>query len=220
MTRPYQKPKRLRSSLASLACGLGVGLFIFLLVPLTQIFRSNQQSADTIDEVVVARLPPPPPPEDLPPPPPEAEQEPPPELKTPPPLPNLEQLEISLNPGTGGDFTISVGLDLDFQTESAEQMMDLFGFEELDQYPQIVRERGIIYPRGFRPSRGVAQAKLLITVDTEGRVHVDEVLECSHRELIPAILAMAKGTRFSKPLKNGQPVRATYEWPLIIPLGR
>jgi hypothetical protein len=203
-----------------LACGLAVALLIFLLVPLTQMFRPELRSADSINPLLAVNLPPPPPPPEDVPPPPESQEEPPPELKTPPPMPTLEQLEVGLNPGVGGDFTIGVGLDLNFQTESAEQMMDIFGFDELDQFPYVVSERSIIYPRGFRPSPGVGKAKLLITVDMEGRVQVDEVLQCSHRELIPAILVMAAGTRFSVPLKDGKPVRATYEWPLIIPLGR
>lgn len=220
MTRLYQKSNNSLSTGAALGFGLFAALSLFLLVPITQLFEPELNRVNVIEAVEVAPLPPPPVPEMEPPSPPEAEKAAPPKLQSKPPRPTLEQLEVSLNPGLGGDLTIGVGLDLNFQIESAEQMIDLFGFDELDAMPRIIRERGIIYPRNYRASRGVAHAKLLITVDSDGSVRVDAVLQSTHPELNAAMIAMAKGTRFSNPLKNGQPVRATYEWPLIIPLGR
>jgi periplasmic protein TonB len=204
---------------ATIASGLIVSLLVFLFVPLLQMYEPEIVDLHVLDEVVEATLPPPPEQEEMP----ELEPEEarPPELNTPPPpKPTLEQLEVNLNPGLGDDFTIGVGLDLGFETESAEQLMDLFGFSDLDETPRIVRERSIVYPRNYRAIRGVANAKLLITVASDGSVQVDKVLECTHQELALAIVKMANGTRFSNPLKDGKPVRASYEWPLIVPLGR
>ena len=47
-------------------------------------------------------------------------------------MPTLEQMELILNPGTGADLSLELGLDLNFQTESADQLIDLFGFDQLD----------------------------------------------------------------------------------------
>ncbi|MFQ3225043.1 MAG: hypothetical protein ACI8Z5_001298 [Lentimonas sp.] len=79
-------------------------------------------AAQSIDELVVAISPPPPPPNDPP----------------PPPLPSLEQLEVSLNPGAGGDLTIGTGFEINFETESAEQLMSRYGFDDLDEVPRVM----------------------------------------------------------------------------------
>lgn len=213
MTRLYQQPNEQRSSWASLAIGLVVALFIFLLVPLTQMFESSSREGSVLEVVEVSVAPPPPtlPPVDLPPPAEEAEP-PPPELETPPSMPTLEQMELVLNPGTGGDQSLELGLDLNLQTESAQQLIDLFGFDELDQVPHVTRRGRIKYPSALQRRRVGGYVELLIFIDVSGRVEVQEVLSYSHREFIAPAKAGAAATRFSPPVRNGQPVRAKYSW--------
>lgn len=198
--------------LVSIVLGVIVALLIFLLIPLTQMGEVSPKATDTLEELAAAVLPPPPPPSDPPPPPPEPEEETPPELDTKPPMPTLEQMELSLNPGTGGDLSLGLGVDLNFQTESAEQMMDLFGFDELDEIPHVIRRGRDNYPQKLY-RRGVeGYVELLIFIDPSGRVEVREVLGYSHREFIAPAKSGAASTRFSPPMRNGQPVRAQYSW--------
>jgi protein TonB len=213
MTRLYQKPNETRYAWTSVTIGLVVVLLIFLLVPLTQMFEPPPQDETVLEAIEVSVAPPPPP---LPSlelsPPAEDADPPPPELKTPPSMPTLEQMQLLLNPGTGGDLSLELGLDLNFQSESAEQLIDLFGFDELDQVPHVKRYGRFNY-RSVLQRRGVGgYVELLIFIDTSGRVEVQEVLSYSHREFIAAAKAGAAATRFSPPLRNGQPVRAKYSW--------
>ena len=204
----------------SVLLGLLSTAVVFLLVPLTQIFQDPVRPPSTIQAVEVAVSPPPPPPPETPPPPPETEEQEPPELKRPPPLPTMEQLELSLNPGVGGDFSIGTGLEMDFETESATEMMELFEFEELDEVPRILREGRFQYPAQFRRSSGTGYVELLIIIDRRGRVSVSEVLDFSHPEFIDPVKSFARDTRFSAPVRNGETVRAKYSWKVEFPLRR
>lgn len=203
----------------SLLLGCAMAFFILMLVPLTQMMQPERSRMETIEAVDLAAPPPPPPLEDPPPPPSEPEEPPPPELKTPPPMPSLEQLEVSLNPGTG-DLSIGsgLGMKIDFSTESVDQLEQLFGFGELDEVPRLVREGRFRYPPNSPRGRGEAFVRLLVYVEKDGRVSVQKVIDYSHQEFIDAAMRMAEGSRFSTPTREGQAVRSKYEWPIRIPL--
>ncbi|KRP37511.1 MAG: hypothetical protein ABS34_02560 [Opitutaceae bacterium BACL24 MAG-120322-bin51] len=211
MTRLYQKPRDRQGLPVSIALGVAVALLIFLLVPLTQMWQTPAKPSNTIEELVLAVLPPPPP-SDPPPPPPEPEQETPPKLDTRPPLPSLEQLELSLSPGTGGNLTIGDGLDLNFETESVAAMMQRYGFDDLDEVPHVTRRGQIQYPVQLLRRRVEGHVKLLVFIDPRGRVDVQEVLSYSHQEFVAPAKAGAAATRFSPPMRNGQAVSAKYSW--------
>jgi protein TonB len=202
-----------------LLLGCGVALLIMLLVPLTQILQPTRDRAEMIEAIELAAPPPPPPLEDPPPPPPKEEEPPPPELKVPPPMPTLEQLEISLNPGTG-DLSLGAGLGIDlcFSTESVGQLEQMFGFGDLDEIPRLVREGHFRYPANTPRGRGEGFVRLLVFVEADGRISVQRVLDYSHKEFIEAATRMAEGSRFSPPMRDGQAVRSRYEWPIRIPL--
>ena len=212
MSRLYQKPRDHQRLPISIVLGAVVALLIFLLIPLTQIWQTPVKSTNTVEELNLAVLPPPPPPSDPPPPPPEPEQETPPELDTPPPMPSLEQLELSLSPGTGGDLTIGDGLDFNFETESVAEMMQRYGFDDLDEVPHVTRHGRIQYPVQLQRRRVEGYVKLLIFIDPSGRVDVQEVLSYSHKDFVAPAKAGAAGTRFSPPIRNGQAVSAKYSW--------
>ncbi|MDQ8195431.1 energy transducer TonB [Coraliomargarita sp. SDUM461004] len=212
-------PNRSSSFGLSLLFGFGVALLIMLLVPLTQLIPPQRESVNVIEVAEVAAPPPPPRIEDSPPPPDLEEAPPPPELEVPPPMPTLEQLEIALNPGTG-DLSVASGLGfaVDFSTESVAQLEQLFGFGELDEVPHLVREGRFRYPPNSPRGRGEAYVKLLIYVESDGRISVQKVIDYSHQEFLEAAKRMAEGSRFSPPMRNGLAVRSQYEWPIRIPL--
>lgn len=198
--------------LVSIALGVAVALLIFLLIPLTQMWQVSPKTTDTVEELTAAVAPPPPPPSDPPPPPPEPEEETPPELETPPPMPSLEQLELSLSPGTGGELRIGDGLNLNFEVESVEELMSRYGFDELDEIPHVTRQGRIRYPVQLQRRRVEGYVQLLVFIDPGGRIDVQEVLSYSHKEFIAPAKSGAAATRFSPPLRNGQAVSAKYSW--------
>ncbi|TVP78268.1 MAG: hypothetical protein EA353_08675 [Puniceicoccaceae bacterium] len=199
--------------------GCGIALFIMLLVPLTQLMQPDRERAEMIEALEMAAPPPPPPPPDPPPPPPEREEEPPPEFEPPPPMPTLEQLEVSLNPGTGGALGLDIGIGFDFSTESTEQLEQIFGFGELDELPRLLNENlPFRYPPNAPRGRGNAFVDLLIIIDQEGRVRVQDVYDFSHRELLQSARQHVERFRFTAPVRGGRPVSARYRWRLEIPL--
>lgn len=212
----YKNDYRQSRSTASLGLLLGILLSggIFLLIPFLQLMEERPDRTETLEALEVAPPPPPPPPPDEPPPPPEEEDTEPPELETPPPMPTLDQLDLALNPGTGGDLGISVGLGVDFETESATEMMDLFGFEDLDEIPRVVRPGRIEYPPNLRRQKVEGYVRLLVIIDESGRVTVSDVEDFSHRDFVGPARRGAEASRFSPPTRNGQPVRARYTWNL------
>lgn len=194
--------------------GCAVALFIMLLVPLTQIFQPAREKVEPIEAIELAAPPPPPPLEDPPPPPPKEEEPLPPELKVPRPMPTLEQLEVSLDPGTG-DLSLGAGLGLavDFSTESPDQLVQIFGFGELDELPQLLRRLKIRFPPNFPRRLKKGYVRLLIHIDIDGRVSVQKVIDYSHIEFVePIKSAVIRSARYSPPMRNGVPVRSRYEW--------
>jgi protein TonB len=217
MSRILPSQGESQGSWLSVLLGICVALFILLMVPFAQLLKPDRERVVVIEQADVA--PPPPLPfNEPPPPPPKREAEPPPELKLPPPMPSLEQLEIGLNAGTGGNLGIDLDLGINFSTESVEQLESIFGFGELDEIPRVVRAGQFRYPTNGPRGRGQKFVNLLIIIDVNGRVSVQDVVDFSHRELIEPAKRMAMGTRFSVPVRNGEPVRARYEWPIQISL--
>lgn len=199
--------------------GCGVALFTMLLVPLTQFMEPERDRVELIESVEMAAPPPPPPPPEEPPPPPEPDKAEPPELEQPPPMPTLEQLEVSLNPGTGGPPGLDIGMGIDFSTEPTAQLEEIFGFGELDELPRLLNENlPFRYPNNAPRGRGNAFVDLLIIIDQNGRVRVEDVFDFSHRELLQAAEQHVERFRFSTPVRNGKPVSAKYRWRLEIPL--
>ncbi|MGJ8650459.1 MAG: energy transducer TonB [Opitutaceae bacterium] len=219
MSQLYKPPSPNRGFGFSLLIGLLCAGLLFMLVPLTQLFQSPLKTVEIFEVVEVAAPPPPPPPEAPDVPPPDEQEEPPPELNTPPPMPSLEQLELSLNPGTGGDINIDGSFQFDLTTESTEEMIRLFGFDELDEIPRLVREgrpksqQSAEFQRLMR-RQGTKQVILLVALDERGATSVVEVVNYTHAALIPAAKQAAEASRFSPPMRNGVPVRAKYTWPL------
>jgi len=210
--------KEYSSARRSLLYGCVVALFVMLLVPLTQIMQPSPNSIGSIEEVNIAPPPPPPSPLEDPPPSPPKEEPPPPDLQTPPPMPTLDQLEVSLNPGTG-DLSIGAGLGIrvDFSAESAEQLEQIFDFGDLDDIPRIIREGRFRYPPNSPRGDGEAFVRVLVYISKDGRAKVQKVVDFSHGVFVNAVTSMAEDSRFTSPMRNGKKVRSKYEWTIRIP---
>jgi hypothetical protein len=108
-------------------------------------------------------------------------------------------------------------MEVDFSTESAGDLEQLFGFSELDEIPRLTREGPFRYPTNAPRGRGEAFVRLLVIIDRGGRVSVERTVDFSHREFVEPARRMAESSRFSTPTRNGEPVRSRYEWPIRIP---
>jgi periplasmic protein TonB len=219
MPQLYKLPK---DSLGLSWCvGLGVicaGL-VFLLVPMTQLLRTPTKTVVEIESIDLAPPPPPRPLEEQVKPEPDEPDPPLPELDMPPPKPSLEQLELSLNPGLGGDLSFDAQIHLTVSTESADELSKLFGFNELDEVPRLVQQgrpkmqQSAEFQRLMRKA-GEKQVVLEVALSPQGVVTVQRVQSATHEALIPAATQAAESSRFSPPMRNGQAVRARYTWPL------
>jgi protein TonB len=147
---------------------------------------------------------------------PEEEEEPPPELEEEPPQLSLDQLDIALNPGTGG----SLAGDFAMPTISTSQRDlgsdDFFDFSDLDQVPRPIGVTGFNFPSRLRKEKVNGKLVLLLKLDENGEV-IDVQLDSS---TLPAfngfVLGEVKRWKFTPPTKSGQPVKAKARLPIPI----
>ena len=200
--KPLKTSKNTKDN--SLVIGIIVSFLLFLAIPLTQIFNNYDKSADSMDTFEVAPLPPPSPPED-PPPPPKIEEEPPPELDTSPPPISLEQLDIALEPGTGGALSGDFALPR-FDVKATDLGTNIFDINDLEKKPKGIGQPPPRYPLKAKRMglEGFVQAEFI--VDQNGKVESviikdssDVIFEASTIELIEL------GLYFGE--KDGQKVR-------------
>ena len=208
MTQIYHPPKHRKSVAATGAiAGIGVSGLLFLAIPLTQIFTSYEKSPEEIEALEIAPPPPPPPPED-PPPPPEPEQdEPPPELDTPPPPISLEQLDMALNPGTGGSMAGDFALPT-FDVSGADLGgLEIFELGDVDSPPQPRTKIEFSYPSAAKRKGITGVVKVEYVVNERGRVEQINIVDSPDRILSKATEDVLNRARFEPAQKGGQPVK-------------
>ena len=188
--------------------GIGVSGLLFLAIPLTQIFTTYQKSPEEIEALEIPPPPPPPPPEDPPPPPPEPEQEePPPELDTPPPPISLEQLDMALNPGTGGSMAGDFALTTFDLSGSDLGGLEIFELGDVDSPPQPRTRIEFSYPSAARRKGITGVVKVEYVVDQKGRVEKIHIVESPDRILSEATEDVLRRARFEPATKGGTAVK-------------
>ena len=88
---------------------------------------------------------------------------------------------------------------------------------DLDSRPRLLNRPSTRYPsallrRGIRSGNVVLE----VTISTNGRVKVRNVLSSTHPELTKMATSFASRARFSIPKKDGKPVEAIYRWPMTL----
>jgi len=203
------KPPQQRKSITATGTFVGIAVsgLLFLAIPLTQIFTEYQRSPESIEALEMA-APPPPPPVDEPPPPPEPEEEePPPELETPPPPISLEQLDMALNPGTGGslggDFALP-SFDIGAQDLGG---LEIFDIGDLEDKPLPRRQTQPKYPREAKRKglQGFAVAEFII--DENGNVTSVEIKQSSNPIFDAPTIAAIRQWQFTPGQKDGRAVK-------------
>jgi protein TonB len=208
MAQIYHPPQNRKGMLASgTVLGIGVSGLLFLAIPLTQIFTTYQKSPEEIEALEIAPPPPPPPPEDPPPPPEPEQEEPPPELDTPPPPISLEQLDMALNPGTGGSMAGDFALPTFDLSGSDLGGLEIFELGDVDSPPQPRTRIEFSYPSAARRKGITGVVKVEYVVDQKGRVEKINIVESPDRILSEATEDVLRRARFEPATKGGTAVK-------------
>ena len=203
----------------SLLLGGGFALALFVLMAVAQMLGEVVVPENDLTEQIVAYTPPeieeieeelPPPPE---------EEEPPPELEAEPPQLSLAQLDIALNPGTGGSLAGDFAMPTIATSSSALGTEDFVDFSDLDQTPRPLPGSSLNLPRRLKRKSANGRVVLLIKLDESGRV-LEAAVESSN---LPEFEEVVRGEvakwRFTPPTKEGTPVRAQARFPVPIRIG-
>lgn len=210
---PSLSQRRVTSSLLT----LGAVAAFLLLLPLTQ-FISGFKPKDTTVRRFEITLPPPPPPPPEPPPAEEPPPEPPPPVIQPPPPPlSLAQLEMAINPGTGGalagNFSLG-GFEMDAADTASEMMV--FEISDLDQAPRLVRNTPPLYTPQMRRDRRPGLMRLELLIKPDGTVEVQRIVDSTETLYNELARRFASTLVFTPPTRGGQPVAARYIFPFQV----
>lgn len=224
------RTSRPRSLLASLMHGFAVlvggfvlSLAFFLVLPLMQAIANTPEADLTVRSVATAEVPPPPPPPEDEPEQEEQQQEEakPPELtESAPPL-DLNQLELALNPGTGGDglvgdFAVKLANVGPGAGQSSEEVDALFSLADLDQAPRVIYQPGPTLTAEIR-KKAPGTVYVLFIVDVSGRVESPIVQKSTDPVFEKAALNAVRQWKFEPGKRKGQAVRFRMRVPITFP---
>ncbi len=210
----YQAPTASRNAILSIVLGCLFTFFVFLLVPITQFIADVTKQAETYD-VRQASLPPP---EEF-----EfeeeeiieeEEEEEPPELEEEPPQLTLEQLDLALNPGMGGDLTGDFAMPGFSANQDDLNMDDIFDLGDLDQMPRAVKKVRPKYPKKYLKRNIEGEVRLIFIVDENGKVRDIKVHSATHPEFGEAAVEAIAQWEFEPGVKNGRSVKTRVRIPL------
>jgi len=187
---------------------------VFVLIALAQMIGGVDLPESEIDETVVAFEAPevieieeePPPPE----------EEPPEELEEEPPALSLDQLDIALNPGTGGslagDFSM-ISLNTSQKDLGTEAFLD---FAALDQVPRPIGVTGFNFPPRLLKKKVSGRIILLLKLNPQGHVLEVEIGSSNLPDFDDFILGQVRRWKFTPPTQKGRPVQAQARLPIPI----
>lgn len=200
----------------SVLLGTGFALLLFVVMALAQMIGDVTPPVTSIDETVMAFTPPDITEiEDEPPPPPE-EEEPPPELDDAPPELSLAQLDLALNPGTGGSLVGDFAMPTINTSAASLGTEDFVDFSDLDQMPRPSAGSELKFPRRLKRKKVNGTIVILLRLSESGEV-LDVQLEKSNLpQFDDVVLAQVKQWRFTPPTQEGRPVKAQAKLPIPI----
>lgn len=203
----YKPPQGKGTFAGGAVVGIAVSALLFLAIPLTQIFTEYKKAPEEIQAIEVATPPPPPPPDEPPPPPEPEEEEPPPELNEPPPPISLEQLDLALNPGTGGavggNFALPT-LDIDAKELGG---LEIFELDDVDSAPQPRTQIEFSYPASAKRKGIKGTVKVEYIVNDKGEVEDITFTNNPNRILANATAGVLRRARFDPATKDGRAVK-------------
>ncbi|MCB1090329.1 MAG: energy transducer TonB [Verrucomicrobiae bacterium] len=96
-------------------------------------------------------------------------------------------------------------------------MKQSYSAGELDARPRLINRPSAAYPAALQ-RKGIKEGRVVleVTISPSGSVSVRRVISSSHPDFASMARTFASRARFTAPKKNGQPVTAIYQWPLIL----
>ena len=214
--RTFKVPTPKRELPASLLIGGLFALALLVLMALAQMMGDVEPPEKDLEETLVAFAPPDIEEiEDEPPPPPE-EEPPPPELEEPPPQLSLAQLDLALNPGTGGAIVGDFSMPVINTSASALGTEDFVDFSDLDQMPRPAAGTQLKFPRRLKRKSVSGTIVIMLQLSETGEVLNVELAKSNLPQFDDVVLAQVAQWRFTRPTQNGQPVKAQAKLPIPI----
>lgn len=202
----------------SLLLGGAFALALFAVMALVQMLGDVEIVENEIIEKVVAYTPPEVlDTEDEPPPPPD--EEPPPELEVEPPQLSLAQLDLVLNPGTGGSIAGDFAMPTIDTNAASLGTADFVDFSDLDQTPRPLPGSSLDFPRRLKREAVSGRVVLLIKLDESGHVLEASVESSTLPDFDKIVSSAVSKWRFTPPTRQGEPVRAQARFPVPIKIG-
>lgn len=214
MAGPSYRPPSDRSGLlTSGLVGLVVAAALFVLIALAQRLGEVDVPERRIEEQTLRYEPPEV--EKIEEPPPEEKEPPPEELEERQPRLSLDQLDIALDPGTGGSLAGDFALP-DIASAADLGTRDFVNFAALDRVPRPVGVSGLNFPRRLRREPVEGKIVLLLKLSEEGEVLDLQVESSNLPRFDDFVKSQVKNWKFTPPRKDGQPVRAQARLPIPI----
>jgi protein TonB len=211
--RTFQLPPARGELRTSILLGIAFAGALFLLMALTQMLGDVRPSEDRLEETTMAFEPPEIEEFEIEPPP--VEEDPPPELEEEPPELSLDQLDIALNPGTGGSLAGDFALPR-IEVDTDRMNRDFVDFSNLDQVPRPIGVTGLNFPQRLLRNKVNGRIVLLLKLSHEGRVMDVEVASSTLPDFDEFVSGEVKRWKFTPPTQQGKPVNAQARLPIPI----
>ena len=214
--RTYHPPSPRGELSISVVLGAAAAFVLFVLMAIAQMIGDVRAPSKTIEETVVAyQAPEVTPVEEEAPPPPE-EEKPQPELDREPPQLSLSQLDIALNPGTGGSLVGDFAMPTIATSAHDLGTEDFVDFSDLDQMPRPVAGTTLDFPTRLKRKKVTGRVVVLVKLNEEGRVLEVTVDSSTLPEFDDVVADQVGSWHFTPPTQQGRPVKAKARLPIPI----
>jgi protein TonB len=117
---------------------------------------------------------------------------------------SLNQLELALNPGSGG-VGVYAGLNPKVSTDAIAEMK-IFDLSEVDREPRALVRINPKYPLNLARNRISGRVDLSIVIDDTGHVTDYSLKRSTHQDLTREVMRVIKKWKFSPAIKEGRSV--------------
>lgn len=213
--RSYHLPEARAELPLSILLGAGFAVLLFVLIALAPMIGRVKPAASELEEISMAFTPPEIEPFEEPPPPP-PEEEPPELVEEELPELSLDQLDIALNPGTGGSLAGDFSM-IDISSVSREMAEESFlDFSALDQVPRPIGVTGFNFPSRLLKKKVSGKIVLLLKLSADGKVLEVEVDSSTLPDFDDFVANEVRRWKFTPPTQQGRPVQAQARLPIPI----
>jgi len=212
----FHLPPSNRELPLSMLAGAVFALLLFVVMALAQMMGDVVMPDSELDESFAAYVPPNLEVIEEDEPPPREEEAPPPELESAATPLSLDQLDIALNPGTGGSLAGDFSMAMISTSGGELGTEDFVDFSDLDQLPRPIGVSGFNFPMRLKRKKASGKIVLIIKLDQDGTV-IEAVIDQSNLpDFDDFVRNEVASWKFTPPTRNGRPVKAHARLPIPI----